>query len=191
MAGKKPKDRRKLAAYHEAGHAVVAVDQGITVHGISIVPDELRQGHIRVDTLLLDTLVPSFEYDKGARNRFTMERHVMVLLAGYAAVVRLDPSMKGSRRVVPGEGTDYRTAMTLVSYFTGRKKETEKYLQWLEARVEGMIATPWRWHQVKRLARELMAHDRLGAIQVRRVIEDAGREWVERRAERGKGKVER
>ena len=94
MSARKKSDQRTLTAYHEAGHAVVAFDQGVRVYGIDVTPDQERLGNIRIDTLLLNRLVPTFEHDKGARNRFLMERHVMVLLGGNAAVCRLDPSKK-------------------------------------------------------------------------------------------------
>ena len=70
MSSRKKPDQRTLTAYHEAGHAVVAFDQGVRIYGINVRPDEDRLGHIRIDTLLLDRLVPTFEYDKGSRNRF-------------------------------------------------------------------------------------------------------------------------
>src|SRR5680860_341347 len=105
MLRSKQYDRRTLAAYHEAGHAVVAYDQGVRVHGISIVPDEGRMGHIAIDTLLLNRLAPTFRFNKGARNRFTMERHVMVLQGGHAAVHHLDPTKKELAETVNGEGS--------------------------------------------------------------------------------------
>jgi hypothetical protein len=169
---------RTLVAYHEAGHAVVAYDQGVRVHGISIVPDEGRMGHARIDTLLLNRLVPSFPFDKGARNRFAMERHVMVLLGGSAAVHRLDPAQKVRMKgISPCEGSDSTTAKSLVDAFTSGEEEAEKYYQWLEARTGGIMANPWKWYQVQRLAEELLANEKLGARKVREVIREAGRQW--------------
>ncbi|MDF1525127.1 MAG: hypothetical protein RRA15_02730 [bacterium] len=171
-------DRRTLAAYHEAGHAVVAYDQGVRVHGISIIADEGRMGHIAIDTLLLNRLAPTFGHNKGANNRFTMERHVMVLQGGHAAVHHLDPAKKELAETVNGEGSDQNIAMSLVNAFAEGEKEAEKYYLWLDARTEGIMGNPMRWFQVQALAEALLEDEQLGARRVRMVIKEAGEEWV-------------
>ena len=173
-------DRRTLAAYHEAGHAVVAYDQGVRVHGISIVPDEGRMGHIAIDTLLLNRLAPTFRFNKGARNRFTMERHVMVLQGGHAAVHHLDPTKKELAETVNGEGSDQNIAMSLVNAFAEGEREAEKYYLWLDARTEGIMANPMRWFQVQALAEALLEDEQLGARRVREIIKGAERRWCEK-----------
>jgi len=180
VSGKRKYDRRTLTAYHEAGHALVAFDQGVRIYGVNVTPDRERRGNIRIDTLHLNRLIPTFEHDKGARNRFIMERHVMVLLGGNAAVCRLDPSRKTNTRTVPGEGSDFLTAQRLVGYFTGSKIESEKYLDWLAVRVEGIIRTPWRWYQLKKVAQALLENEKLGPRKVREIIKEAGQEWMEK-----------
>ena len=179
MTGLKKYDRRTLAAYHEAGHAVVAYDKGVRVHGISIVPDEGRMGHIAIDTLLLNRLAPTFRFNKGAKNRFTMERHVMVLQGGHAAVHRLDPTKKEVAKTVNGEGSDQNIAMSLVEAFASGELEAEKYYQWLDARTEGIMANPMRWFQVQALVEALLGDEQLGARKVREIIGEAGEEWLE------------
>ncbi len=178
-------DRRTLSAYHEAGHAVVAYDQGVRVHGISIVPDEGRMGHIAIDTLLLNQLAPTFQTNKGARNRFTMERHVMVLQGGHAAVNRLVPDSRELADTVNSEGSDRNIAMSLLEAFASGNREAEKYYQWLDARTEGIMANPMRWHQVEALVNALLNEGSLGARRVRMVIKDAGERWVRENQESG------
>ena len=185
MTGKIKYDRRTIAAYHEAGHAVVAYDQGVRVHGISIVPDEGRMGHIAIDTLLLNRLAPTFQHNKGARNRFTMERHVMVLQGGHAAIHRLDSTRKELPDTVNGEGSDQNIAMSLVKAFAAGEVEAERYYQWLEARAEGILANPMRWFQVQILAEALLELEQLGARKVRMIIKEAGEEWLEDNQESG------
>jgi hypothetical protein len=173
-------NRRTSAAYHEAGHAVVAYDQGIGIHGITIVPDERRNGHIRVDTLLLDRLAPTFRSDKGARNRFTMERHVMVLLGGDCAVRRLNPKQTADLRPHHAEGSDQSTAMNLLLTFAADREEADRYYEWLESRTIGIIKTSQRWYQLKRLAAALLKQDKLGARKVREILKEAAEEWIEK-----------
>jgi hypothetical protein len=110
-----------------------------------------------------------------------MERHVMVLLGGYAAVRRLTPSGKGlTPHIRLGEGSDHATALNLVCTFTSGVEETEKYFQWLEARTDGLISSPMRWFQVQKLAGALLEHEKLGARKVREIIREAGKEWREK-----------
>jgi len=187
LTDQKPFDRRKLAAYHEAGHAVVAYDQGVRVHGISIVPDDGRMGHIAIDTLLLNRLAPTFQTNKGARNRFTMERHVMVLQGGHAAVHRLVPGSVELADTVNGEGSDQNIAMSLLEAFATGDREAEKYYHWLDARTEGIMANPMRWFQVRILAEALLEQQQLGARKVRDVIREAGERWCEENKEQESG----
>ncbi len=176
-------DRRTLAAYHEAGHAVVAYDQGVRVHGISVVPDEGRMGHIAIDTLLLNRLAPTFHNNKGANNRFTMERHVMVLQGGHAAVRQLEPCRLDLADTINGEGSDRNIAMTLVRAFAANDQEAEKYYQWLDARTEGIMGSPIRWFQVRMLAEYLLELEQLGARKVREIIREAEKKWCEENQE--------
>lgn len=173
-------DRRTLAAYHEGGHAVVAYDQGVRIHGVSIVPDEGRMGHIAIDTLLLNRLAPTFDHNKGARNRFTMERHVMVLQGGHAAVNRLRPDKKDQAQVKKGEGSDSTIAMSLIRAFASSEVEAGKYYQWLEARTEGILASPVRWYQLETLVRTLLKEGKMGARRVRGVLKEAEKEWCQK-----------
>jgi hypothetical protein len=173
-------DRRTLVAYHEAGHAVTAYDQGIRIHGISIVAEERRTGHIRIDTLLLDRLAPTFRSDKGARNRFTMERHVMVLLGGYSAVRRLHASKVDESENLHREGSDHSTAMNLLLTFAADEAEAAKYYEWLKARTNGIINSPLRWFQLEKLAGALLDHEKLGARRVRETLREAEMEWGEK-----------
>jgi len=170
-------DRGTIAAYHEAGHAVVAWDQGVRVHGISVVPDEGRMGHIAIDTLHLNRLAVTFPSNKGARNRFTMERHVMVLQGGLAAVRRLDQAGAGLEGKIRSEGSDPNIAMGLVRAFATSEQEAEKYYQWLDSRTAGIMANPMRWHQVQALAEALLELKQLGAKKVREIIREAGEKW--------------
>ena len=176
-------DRRTLAAYHEAGHAVVAYDQGVRVHGISVVPDEGRMGHIAIDTLLLNRLAPTFHNNKGAKNRFTMERHVMVLQGGHAAVRQLEPCRLDLADTINGEGSDRNIAMTLIRAFAANDQEAEKYYQWLDARTEGIMGSPIRWFQVRMLAEYLLELEQLGARKVREIIREAEKKWCEENQE--------
>jgi post-segregation antitoxin (ccd killing protein) len=108
-----------------------------------------------------------------------MERHVMVLQGGHAAVRQLDPHRLELADTVNGEGSDLNIAMTLVRAFAANDQEAEKYYQWLEARTEGIIGNPIRWFQVRMLAESLLELEQLGARKVREIIREAEKRWCE------------
>jgi len=178
-------DRRILTACHEAGHAVVAYDQGIRVFGISLIPGREKMGHTSVDTLFLDRQFPSFPSDKGARNRFTLERHVMVLLGGRAAAERLDPEAVSGGESCPVPGSDHSKALELVLTFTGDLEEAEKYLEWLKVRTKGIVSKPLRWFQIEGVAEVLLEEDKLGARKVMEILRDRETLWCLEHGERG------
>jgi hypothetical protein len=176
-------DKRILTAYHEAGHAVVAFDQGIRVFGISLVPGQGKMGHARVDTLSLDRRFPTFRSNKGARNRFTLERHVMVLLGGSAAAARLDPEQGPDKRDCQLKGSDRRRALDLLEEFTESREEAEKYCDWLQVRTKGIVSSPRRWFQIVGLAGALMKHGRLGTRRVAEILRDLEDRWCREHGE--------
>ena len=69
------------SAYHEAGHAVVAIAQGLTVRVATIIPD--RQSHGRVSTPFRGP-PPDLAIEE-SRAFAKMERHVLSALAGAVA----------------------------------------------------------------------------------------------------------
>ncbi len=172
-------DRRILTAYHEAGHAVVAFDQGVRIFGISLVPGEGKMGHARVDTLSLDRRIATFSSDKGARNRFAMERHVMVLLGGSLAAGRLDPERGSEGETRPAEGSDQNKVFSLLLQFTGSRTEAEKYYDWLKVRTEGIVRNPRRWFQIQGLAQVLLKQEKLGMRKVMETLKGLEARWCE------------
>ena len=172
-------DRRTLTAYHEAGHAVVAFDQGVRIFGISLVPGEGKMGHARVDTLFLDRRTATFPSDKGARNRFTLERHVMVLLGGGLAAEHLDPETGRKGETSHVKGSDHDKAFSLLLQFTGSRAEAEKYYEWLKVRAEGIVLNPRRWFQIKGLAEVLLEQEKLGTRKVMETLKDLEARWCE------------
>lgn len=184
-------DRRTLTACHEAGHAVVAYDQGVRVFGISLVPGLGNMGHTCVDTRFLDRQLPSFRSDKGARNRFTLERHVMVLLGGWAAAERLDPALASGGEGCPVPGSDHSKALELILRFTGDPREAEKYLDWLKVRTKGIVSKPLRWFQIEGLADVLLKEDKLGARKVMEIIRDRETLWCREHGERAQDRPQR
>jgi hypothetical protein len=83
-------DQRRATAYHEAGHVVAAIIQGIRLgrKGTSIIPDVDSAGraHIRKG------FKGNPEYEMSGSTRLGAERRAIVSLAGEAAQRKFRPS---------------------------------------------------------------------------------------------------
>ena len=155
---KRPRFRRS-AAYHEAGHAVVAVALGVGVESVSLHPDESRG---------------TLEWYSGARvhlkegQRRYEDEDVTIILAGAAAQKKHAPS---SMRRYSAMG-DYEKARSLV--FFGAKPDDKLYIlfqqrwDWLVA--EASKAIEANWHVIDVVARRLFAVGEISGVEVKKIF---------------------
>jgi Peptidase family M41 len=160
------RDLRRLrsVAYHEAGHAVAALELGRSIKYVSIVPTEDRLGVVHQNAL------PAwFKPDRSSdgRHRRLIEREVLIDLAGIAAEHRFS-----GRNNWRGAGSDFHQAIELASYLY-HGKVLEKYMAFMVERVRTMVAGPRFWVQVEALAEELLKQRQLSAKRVREICRSA------------------
>jgi hypothetical protein len=150
---KAERERKRLqsTAYHEAGHAVIAMHLGKAVRRVSIVPEEEEGnlGHV------LHFKNRSFRPDifdlSDARTRRLAEREILVTLAGRAAEMRHTGRPKSS-----GDGDDLRYVYDVAWRVCMDDEEAGKYVDWLKVRARNLIANRQIWARVKGLARALI-----------------------------------
>ena len=141
-------------AYHEAGHAVVALALGRPVHRVSVLPNRDRLGQC--------------EFGKG---RFRpsedwVEREVMISLGGLAAEAR----HTGNYGWVEAE-RDLRHVRRLLSETSERAAaRLEKRLL---AKVEHLLADDDHWRAVELIAAELLTHGVISGRAARHLYERA------------------
>lgn len=133
-------------AYHEAGHAVVALALGRPVHRVSVLPNRDRLGQCEFGK---GVFRPSEDY---------VEREVMISLGGLAAEARhtgtygweeADRDLRHVRRLVLQRGSE---------------RAADRYERRLLAKVEYLLADDGHWRAVERIAAELL---KLGVISGR------------------------
>jgi hypothetical protein len=133
-------------AYHEAGHAVVALALGRLVHRVSVLPNaellgkcEFRKGKYR----------PSEDW---------LETEILIALAGMAAEARHTEKYD---RAAAGKDLRYVRRLSL-------QRKTERQLERFErrllAKVENLLADEGNWKAVEAIAAELL---KLGTISGR------------------------
>jgi hypothetical protein len=147
-----------LTAYHEAGHAVVALAHDRPVHRVSILPNQGRLGQC--------------EFGKGVfrPSQDALEREILIALAGLAAESRL-----AGRYALEGAERDLRYVRRLVLQ---RKSEraAPRYEERMLAKVEALLGDEAIWLAVESIAAELLKHGVISGRAARHLYERATKE---------------
>jgi ATP-dependent Zn protease len=144
-------------AYHEAGHAVLALALGRPVHGVSVLPNRDRLGQC--------------EFRKGVfrPSEDRVEREILIALGGIAAeaIHTGDYAWDEAER-------DLQYVRDLTEQRAGRR-QAERLERRLLAKAEHLLAKPGHWRAVELIADELL---KLGEISGRaaRHLFDQGRQ---------------
>lgn len=148
----------EVTAYHEAGHAVVALALGRTVHKVSVLPNRERLGECRFGK---GNVRPTDDW---------LEREILIALGGLAAEARFTGTYSTAEA-----GQDLRFVRRLA---LERKSEraVERYEQRMLDKVEYMLADEGAWKAVELIAAELMKHGTVSGRAARHLFEQATRE---------------
>lgn len=155
----------KSVAYHEAGHAAVAIRLGIGIgrKGVTIIPEEHTLGwaHIRKG------FSGNPEYETSGRMRLKVENRVLALLAGMHA------SQSGD-----GCDDDLRRACNLLEYFCGSHEEVQAYLDWLNIRAKQLVESEVCQVKIEAIAQALLEKRKLSAGEVKAIPQEAVERWI-------------
>lgn len=153
-----PNPHAEATAYHEAGHAVVALALDRPVHRVTILPNRERLGQC--------------EFGKGVHrpNEDALEREILIALAGMAAEAR-----HSGRYEMEAADRDLRYVRRLV---LERKSERAavRYEERLLAKVEAMLGDEGAWRAVELIAAELLKHGTISGRAARHLFDQATRE---------------
>ena len=130
-------------AYHEAGHAVVALAHDRPVHRVSVLPNQLHLGQC--------------EFRKGVQRASVdwVEQEILISLAGMAAEARLT-----GRYDRGAAGRDLRHARTL-ALPRATEKQLDRYERRMLAKVENLMSDDAIWKAVESIAAALMRHGQI------------------------------
>src|SRR5947209_17945415 len=143
----------EATAYHEAGHAVVALALGRPVHHVSVLPDrellgvcQFRKGVFR----------PSEDW---------LEREMLIALAGMAAEARHSGAYNWD-----GAGRDRQYVRRLAVQRAG-ERQAERLERRMLAKVEHLLAQEGHWRAVELIAAELLRCGTLSGRAARHLFE--------------------
>ena len=142
-------------AYHEAGHAVMALALGRAVHGVSALPNRERLGVC--------------EFRKGAfrPSEDWVEREILIALGGIAA----EAIHTGTYGWGEAE-RDLQYVRGLTEQRAGRR-QAERLERRLLAKAEHLLAKPGHWQAVELIAMELLRCGEISGRAARHLFEQA------------------
>jgi len=144
MSAESPPPEYDIAtAYHEAGHAVVALAHDRPVHRVSVLPNQLHLGVC--------------EFRKGVQRGSVdfVEQEILISLAGMVAEAR--HTGKYDRAAA---GRDLRHVRTLALQ-RATEKQLDRYERRMLAKVENLLNDDATWAAVENIAAELMKHGQI------------------------------
>jgi hypothetical protein len=151
----------RIIAYHEAGRAVIAFNERVAIHSITIMPSRDYAGRI-IHANPFQDIKPDIDDTLGFRNK--MRAVIRVSLAGFIAQKMKDPNSYRSHH----DKTDRQTAADLIRRIAS-PNSPDASLKLLDVR-DTLTA---QWYQVEALAQELLKQRTLSQKEVRKVIMDA------------------
>lgn len=157
----------EVSAYHEAGHAFMAVYVGAHVQSVTIDPDwddgPSRTGDVRVEWPL----------ERFSEREFA-EKSVLVALAGPVAemIYRGEPFHPG---LVAEWLVDWELAWESAARFLEADRKRLAYLEQATLRLYRLLSRDDHWAALAAIADHLLAHETLEGEEV----EDIVREWLD------------
>ena len=149
---------RTATAYHEAGHAVIALSLGRDIHRVSIKANHLRLGHCQTK--------------KGAfrPSQDVIETEILILLGGLAAEAR--------HTGVHNHDAAYRDladvrAMTRLR--GGSERQIERLERRMLSKVEHLLEQPGIWQAITKIADALIREEAISGRAARHLFEEARR----------------
>ena len=143
-----------LTAYHEAGHAAVALHLGRPIHKVSIEPQRQRLGHCQ---LTRGSSKPAAS---------VIEREALILLAGMAAESRMS-----GRYNLEAAARDLRELETLSEIGGGSERQLARaQRRWLD-KVESLLDRPGVWTTVSAIAKALLEQQTISGRMARHLYE--------------------
>lgn len=144
----------RATAFHEAGHAVLAITLGRPVEKVTIERNSLRLGQVQMSKR------------RGQPIKDALEAQALILLAGVVAEARIV-----GRYNWPGAQQDMIGVRQLARYRGATDKQVERLQQrWLD-KTEHLVDDPDTWLAIERVAEELVTKKSLSGRAVQHIVD--------------------
>jgi ATP-dependent Zn protease len=148
----------EVTAYHEAGHAVLALVLGRTIHKVSVLPNRERLGECR------------FGKGNARATDDWLEREILIALGGMAAEARFTGTY------ATDEAKEDLRFVRRLALERKSERAVERYEQRMLDKAEYMLADEGTWKAVELIAAELLKHGAISGRAARHLFERATKE---------------
>ena len=148
-----------VTAYHEAGHAVLALALGRPVQFVSILPTREFLG---LCTFGKAVFRPSEDW---------LEREALIALGGIAA-----EALHTGEYAWDGAARDHRYVRELALQRAGNERHAERLERRLLSKAEHLLSRPENWRAVERIAAELLRVREISGRAARHLFEQCLKE---------------
>ncbi len=152
----RPKHEDRATAFHEAGHAIVALSLGRSVEKLTIVRNSLRLGSVQ------------FGSRRAGKRQDDFEKHALILLAGVVSEAKVT-----GRYNWPGAQQDLYQLQGLIVTRGGSEKSAERLQKRLLEKAVHLIEAPSIWSAIEKLAELLLAHGSVSGRAARHIFNQA------------------
>jgi hypothetical protein len=155
-------NRLARTAYHEPGHAVVAICERIKIGEVSMRADHGSRSLGRVTTPAMSSFFEGIELGDVPRHR--VESHVLFSLAGREAEKRFC-----GRYNHAGSQHDWNAAVDLLIRYAGSDEEVNAWMDLQNIPVRQIVER--RWADIELVATALLSHGELSSRAIRRLLQ--------------------
>jgi ATP-dependent Zn protease len=156
-------------AYHEAGHAVIAVHYGFPLRHVTIIPDDEHLGHVSTESpkRQIDAYNPNSDPMRIER---VLRRYYQFCMAGAEAVMLVCPEHTYS-----GIGADLPDANSCLRHLSADDDERDAWQRLLDIQTRNLVA---RYRPaIEALAAALMERKALTGKEVRAIVRACARTY--------------
>lgn len=154
-----PSAARIATAYHEAGHAVMAVSLGRTIHKATIAPAKIQTGGTRMGAVKL-------ERGRRKSGQDWLEDEVLILFAGMVAEAQFTGS-----RCAQGAASDLSAIEKLLCTRARTQPQFEKLHRRLLDKTEHLLGDQVHEKAIKVVAEQLLQHETIKGRLVKHYFE--------------------
>jgi ATP-dependent Zn protease len=140
--GAEVSDPRQLTAFHEAGHAVIALAVGRPLQKVTIAANRDRLGLCHL------------QKGRSRASKDWLEDEILILLAGMAAESQLSGKYN-----LGGAEQDLKMARRLAIMRAGNAQQAERLERRLLTKTEHLLADEGHWNAVQHIANDLLERE--------------------------------
>ncbi len=158
-------NRLVATAYHEAGHAVMAISLGRAIEKITVSPAQLATGGIRLGACKI-------QKGRAKPTDDRLEDDVLILFAGMVA-----ESQFTNQYCELGAAQDIQIAKRLLATRAQTERQIEKLYRRMLDKTELILSDESHTQSIKRIAAELLARETISGRTVRHIFEEMSHKY--------------